>query len=107
MPVWKYNDKCYLGIHEKKVIEYRGDVSNQTPEGNVKLFGCTKDMPYIMDLTLYSYEFQQNEEIFRGYIIFNIFKFIELLHLHNGLERIQFNSCNGTIFIFITLQSIM
>ena len=51
MPAWKYNDKCYLEINDKKVIGYRVDLSNEIPEGKIELFSVTKDMPYIMDLT--------------------------------------------------------
>ena len=53
MPVCNYNDKCYLRINEKKVTEYRVDVSNETPEGKIELFSFTKYMPYIIGLIFY------------------------------------------------------
>ena len=59
MPAWKYNDKCYFKINSKKVIGYRNDLSNGTPEGKIELFSFTKYMPYIMDLTFYTYEFEK------------------------------------------------
>ena len=69
MPVWKYNDKCYLRVIGKKVTEYRVDVSNETPEGKIEVFSFTKDMPYIMDFTFYRYAFEKAGEQIKGYTI--------------------------------------
>ena len=33
MPVWKYNDKCYLKVNDKRVIAYRVGLSNEIPDG--------------------------------------------------------------------------
>ena len=57
MPVWKYNERLNLKVDDKKVTEYRVDVSNETPENTNELFGFTEDMPYIMDLSSYKFEF--------------------------------------------------
>ena len=57
MPVWKYKDKCYPKTNSKHVIDYRVDLFNETPEGKIEIFSFTKDMPYIMDLTFYTYGF--------------------------------------------------
>ena len=57
-------------------MECRVDVSNETPEGKFQLFSLTKDMPYIMDSTFYRYEFQKNEAIIKGCIIFEINKHV-------------------------------
>ena len=32
IPVWKYEDKCYLTINEKKVCQYSIDKYNETPD---------------------------------------------------------------------------
>ena len=75
MPVWKYNEKCHLKINDKIIIDYRVDVSNETPEGKIELFSVTKYMPYIMELTFYRYEFEQrNKEHIKGYTISKIQK---------------------------------
>ena len=55
MPVWTYNDTCYITTNDKEVIGYKVDLSNKTPEYKLTLFSFTKDMPYIMDLTLCKY----------------------------------------------------
>ena len=101
MPVWKYNDKCYLRANEKKVTEYRVDVSNETPEGKFELFSFTKGMPYIMNLTSYSHEFEKDG----NYMQF-LFRMTYDTIIYNGIERIIFNKYCKTIFMFITLQSI-
>ena len=56
-------------------MAYRVDISNETPEGKIELFSFTKDMPYIMDLTFYKYDFEnQNQEQIKGYTISKIDK---------------------------------
>ena len=49
MPVWKYNEKCYLNVNDKRVIDYA--VDKFKAEGNIEVINVTKDMPYILDLT--------------------------------------------------------
>ena len=50
MPVWKYNEKCYLRLNDKKVIEYAVDTSKI--DGDIEVINFTKDMPYVLDLTV-------------------------------------------------------
>ena len=47
MPVWKYNDKCYLRINVKKVTDYAVDKSKT--DGDIEVISFTKDMPYVLD----------------------------------------------------------
>ena len=54
MPVWRYNDKCYL-TNDKTVIDYAVD-EFQT-DGDVEVINFTKGMPYILYWTFYKYEF--------------------------------------------------
>ena len=48
MPVWKYNEKCYPEIDDKKVTDYAVDKSKT--DGDIEVIMFTKDMPYILDL---------------------------------------------------------
>ena len=59
MLVWKYNERYFSKMDDKKVIDYRVGLSNEIPEGKIELFSFTKDMPYITDLTFYKYEFEK------------------------------------------------
>ena len=52
MPVWKYNDKCFLKDNDKKVTGYAVDKSKT--DGDIDVINFTKDMPYILDLTFIS-----------------------------------------------------
>ena len=36
IPVWKYEDKCYLQINEKKVFQYSIDKYNETPDNGIE-----------------------------------------------------------------------
>ena len=53
MKVWKYNDKCYLKLNDKKVNDYAIDKSKT--DGDIEVINFTKYMPYISYLTLYIY----------------------------------------------------
>ena len=44
MPVWKYNDKCYMKTSGKQVIDYAGDKSKT--DGDIEIINFTTDMPY-------------------------------------------------------------
>ena len=55
MPVWKYNGNCYLKTNDKKVTEYAIDKSKA--EGEIGVISFTEDMPDILDLVFYRYEF--------------------------------------------------
>ncbi len=35
IPVWKYEDKCYLKINDKKVLQYSIDKYNETPDNGL------------------------------------------------------------------------
>ena len=69
MSIWRYNDKCCLNINEHIVTEYRVDVSKATPGGKIDLCSFTKDMPYIMDLTLSRNQCEKAGEQVKGYTI--------------------------------------
>ena len=73
-PVWKYEDKCYLKINEKKVFQYSIDKYNETPDNGIEQIEFKKDTPYIIDLTFYRYEFEKNKETIKGYTISEINK---------------------------------
>ena len=36
IPVWKYEDKCYVTINEKKVFQYSIDKYNETPDNGIE-----------------------------------------------------------------------
>ena len=74
IPVWKYEDKCYLKINEKKVLQYSIDKYNETPDNGIEQIEFKKDTPYIIDLTFYRYEFEKNKETIKGYTISEINK---------------------------------
>ena len=74
IPVWKYEDKCYLKINEKKVLQYSIDKYNETPDNGIEQIVFKKDTPYIIDLTFYRYEFEKNGETINGYTISEINK---------------------------------
>ena len=57
MPVWKYNDKCYLKVNDKNVIDPAVDKSKT--DGDIEIIIFTKDMLYILDLTFCRYEFEK------------------------------------------------
>ena len=66
MPVWKYNDKCYLKSNDKTITGYIVDLSNEPPECKIELFGFTKYMPYIMDLTFINMNLKTKTQV-KGY----------------------------------------
>ena len=74
IPVWKYEDKCYLKINEKKVLQYSIDKYNETPDNGIEQIEFKKDTPYIIDLTFYRYEFEKDKETIKGYTISEINK---------------------------------
>lgn len=55
MPVWKYNDKCYLGVNAQQVYRYVSGQSNESQDCEIERIEFNKDEPYIMDLTFYRY----------------------------------------------------
>ena len=59
MPAWKYNAKCYLRINDKKITDYAVDKANTG--GDIEVISFTKDMPYILYLTCYRYEFEKSK----------------------------------------------
>ena len=67
MPVWKYSDKCYPKVNDKKVTDYAVDKSKTY--GDTQVINFTKDMPYMLDLTFYKYEFEKSKEVIKGYTI--------------------------------------
>ena len=36
IPVWKYEDKCYLKINDKKVLQYSIGKYNETPDHGIE-----------------------------------------------------------------------
>ena len=74
IPVWKYEDKSYLTINDKKVLQYSIDKYNETPDNGIEQIEFKKDTPYIIDLTFYRYEFKKNKETIKGYTISEINK---------------------------------
>ena len=72
MPVWEYEEKYYLKINDKKVLQYSVDQFNENNENGIEQITFTKDVPYIMDLTFYRYEFEKNKETIKGYTISKI-----------------------------------
>ena len=74
IPIWKYNDKCYLKINDKKVDEYSINKYNQKQTNDIELFVFKTDIPYIMDLTFKEYNFTKNSETIKGYTISEINK---------------------------------
>ena len=59
MPVWKYNDKCYVKVNDKITSVYA--VGKSKTEGDIEVIKFTKCMPYILDLTLYIYDFEKGK----------------------------------------------
>ena len=43
MPVWKYNEKCYLRVNDKHVTDYA--VGKSKTDGDVEVINFTKDTP--------------------------------------------------------------
>ena len=76
IPVWKYEDKCFLTINDKKVLQYSIDKYNETPDNDngIEQIEFKKDTPYIIDLTFYRYEFVKDKETIKGYTISEINK---------------------------------
>ena len=75
MPVWKYNDKCYIKTNQQKINQYAIDQSNKTQDGETDTVEFEQEHPYIMDLTFNKYEFEkETENILKGYIISEIYK---------------------------------
>ena len=62
MQILDYSDKLYLEINDIKIKELPGDRVFQ------------KDVPYIMELTFSTYDFQKNGEQITGYSISEINK---------------------------------
>ena len=62
MPIWDYNNKFYLKTNDVKIKELPGEHVFQ------------KDVPYIMDLTFSTYDFEKNGEQITGYSISEIIK---------------------------------
>ena len=60
IPIWEYTNKFYLEIKAVKVKE--AQVEN----------GLKKDVPYIMNLTFTTYDFQKGGEQITGYSISEI-----------------------------------
>ena len=54
----------------KKVTDYAVDKSKT--DGDIEVISFTKDMPYILYLTLYRYEFEKDKEHIKGYTISKI-----------------------------------
>ena len=72
MPIWKYNDKCYLTVNDKRVTDYA--VDKYKTDGDIEVINFTKDMPYILYLTFYKYESEGHKEHIKGYTISKINK---------------------------------
>ena len=53
-----------------KVFDHRADLSNETPEGKIGLLSFTKGMHYIIDLTVYRYEYGNIKNTIKGYTLF-------------------------------------
>ena len=51
----------------KKVLQYSVDQFNENNENGTEQITFTKDVPYIMDLTFYRYEFEKNKETIKEY----------------------------------------
>ena len=89
MPVWKYNDKCYLTNNDKKVTGYAIDTSKI--DGDIEVIDFTKYMPYIFDLTCYIYIYMRLKKKFSKDIQFlKIIKSIKTI-IYNGVIITQFN----------------
>ena len=63
MQVWTCNDQWHLKFNDTTVIDYRVDLSNESPECNIELFSFAKYLPYIMGLTFYKYEIVKRKNI--------------------------------------------
>ena len=59
MPIWKYNDKCYLTVNDKRVTDYA--VDKYKTDGDIEVINLTKYMPYILDLTIYKYDVEMSK----------------------------------------------
>ena len=66
MPVWKYNENVIYKIMLKST-EYAVGLSKT--EGSIEVISFTKGVPYMLDLTFYSYGFKKSKEIIQGYTI--------------------------------------
>ena len=64
MPIWEYNDQCYLKINAVKIKELADVIEFK------------KDVPYVMDLTFTKYDFEKKGEQIKGYSISEI-KFVK------------------------------
>ena len=47
MPVWKYSDKGYLKVNDKRVTDYAVDESKT--DGDIEVINFTKYMPYTLN----------------------------------------------------------
>ena len=74
IPIWKYNDKCYLKINDKKVDEYSINTYNQKQTNGIELFVFKNNIPYIIDVTFKDYNFTKDNETIKGYTISEINK---------------------------------
>ena len=63
MQIWDYNDKFYLKINDIKIEDLPNEHTFQ------------KGVPYIMDITFRTYDFQKNGEQITGYSITEMNKF--------------------------------
>ena len=63
IPIWKYNDKCYLTHNDEQVTDYAVDKSKT--DGDLEVVNFTKCMPYILYLTFYKYEFEKSKEVIK------------------------------------------
>ena len=79
MPVWKYNEKCYLITNDKKVNDYAVDKSKT--DGDIEVINFTKGMPYILDVTFYKYDFERIKHILKDIHFLKLIRFIKLLYI--------------------------
>ena len=104
MPIRKYNGKCYLKVNDKQMIDYAVDKSKT--EGDIEVITFTKDMPYILELTFYKYEFEKIKNKLKDIQLLKLMKLIRTIIYRMGLSEPSLTTTK-TIFIAITLQSIM
>ena len=56
----------------KRFTDYA--VDKYKTDGDIEVINLTEYMPYILDLTFYTYEFERSKEVIKGYTISKIDK---------------------------------
>ena len=56
-------------------------VGKSNTDGDIEVIDFTKDMPYILDLIVYRYDFEQIKNISKGMQFLKLKKVIQLLYI--------------------------